>query len=135
MLGDHLDQRLPDALEILARAAAAVEQRARSPLPPHATGDDDALGVLGRELRELLGQVDVRERRLDVRLRPGRADQRRVGAAAQEEADRLRQDRLARARLAREHVEARMQGQARRAHQHEVLDHELLEHQRVKASR
>ena len=107
MLGDHLDQRLADALEIVARAAAAVEQRARAALAPDAAGDDDALGVLGRELGQLLGQLGVRERRLDVGLGAGRADQRRVGAAAEQQADRLGEDRLAGARLARQHVQAR----------------------------
>ena len=32
VLGDHLDQRLADALEVVTRAAAAVEQRARASL-------------------------------------------------------------------------------------------------------
>ena len=40
VLRDHLDQRLADALEVVARAAAAVEQRARAALAPDAAGDD-----------------------------------------------------------------------------------------------
>ena len=135
VLGDHLDQRLADALEVVARAAAAVEQRARAALAPDAAGHDDALGALGCELGQLLGQLDVRERRLDVGLGAGRADERGVGAAAQQQADRLGEDRLAGARLARQHVQARVQRQPRGAHEHEVLDDELLEHQRVNASR
>ena len=135
VLRDHLDQRLADALEVVARAAAPVEQRARAALAPHAAGHDDALGALGRELAQLLGQLGVRERRLDVGLGGGRADERGVGAAAEQQSDRLGQDRLAGARLAREHVQAGMQREPCGAHEHEILDDELLEHQRVNASR
>ena len=135
VLRDHLDQRLADALEIVTRAAAAVEQRARAALAPHAAGDDDAFGALGRQLGQLLGQLGVRERRLDVGLGCRRADEGGVGATAEQQADGLGQDRLAGARLTRQHVEAGMQRQPRRAHEHEILDHELLEHQRVNASR
>ena len=135
VLGDHLDQRLADALEVVARAAAAVEQRTRAALAPDAARDGDALGILGRELGELLGQLGLGERRLDVGLVAARPDERGVRAAAEQQADGLGEDRLAGARLARQHVQARVQRQARGAHEHEVLDDELLEHQRVKASR
>ena len=135
VLGDHLDQRLADALEVVTRAAAAVEQRARTSLAANATRHGDALGSLRCELGQLLGQLGVRERGLDVGLGGGRADERRVGAPAQQQADGLGEDRLAGTRLARQHVEPRVQRQPRGAHEHEVLDDELLEHQRVNASR
>ena len=115
VLGDHLDQRLADALEVVARAAAPVEQCARAALAADAACDDDALGVLRRQVGQLLGQLDVRERGLDVGLARGRADQRSIGAAAQQQADGLREDRLAGARLAGQHVEARVQASAARS--------------------
>ena len=135
VLGDHLDQRLADALEVVARAAAAVEQRARASLAAHATRHGDALGALRGELGQLLGQLGVGERGLDVGLGGGGPDERGVGAPAQQQADGLGEDRLAGTRLARQHVQPRMQRQPRGAHEHEVLDDELLEHQRVNASR
>ena len=135
VLGDHLDQRLADALEVVARAAAPVEQRPRASLAPHAARDRDALGALRRELGQLLGQLGLAERRLDVGLVAGRADERGVRAAAEQQPDGLGEDRLAGTGLTGQHVQARVQREARGAHEHEVLDDELLEHQRVKASR
>jgi hypothetical protein len=135
VLGDHLDQRLADALEVVTRAAAAVEQRARAPLATDAARHGDALGPLRGELRQLLGQLGVGERRLDIGLSGGGPDERGVGAPTEQQPDCLGEDRLAGTGLARQHVQPRVQRQPCGAHEHEILDDELLEHQRVNASR
>ena len=81
--GDHLDQRLADALEIVAGAAAAVEQGARSPLPTDATGHHDAVGVLGCELGGSSGRsTSENVASTYASARPGRPALRRRGRPA-----------------------------------------------------
>ena len=70
--------------------------------------------------------VEERVRDVELRLHVGLgavgADGRRVGARAEQQADRLREDRLPRSGLARDRVQPRSESEIRLADQHEVLD-------------
>ena len=69
VLRDDLDERLAERSRSRA-CSAAEDQRARAAVAPDAARERHALCVLRRELARALGQLGVRERRLDVGLAP-----------------------------------------------------------------
>ena len=125
-LPGHGDQPLGRCGHVLAGHAASPGVGTRAPVREDAAGEHERLLALGLELGELAqrprrpsGQVELR---LDVGLRPGRPDHRRIGARAEQHAERLRQDRLAGARLPRDRVQPRAELELGLADEHEVLD-------------
>src|SRR5207244_1849117 len=75
--------------------------------------------------------VGIGELGLDIGLVTGRADQRRIAAGAEEQADRTREDRLAGAGLAGDRIEPRRELERRLTDQDEIADPEALEHGRT----
>ena len=129
-LARHRDQALGGGGEILARDRAAPGVRARAAVGEDAPREHEAGLVLGRQLREpaellvveeAVGHVELG---LDVRLRPGCADDAGVALRAEQQPDRLGQDRLAGARLARDRGQAGPGRQLALADEDEVLDPE-----------
>ena len=119
---------------VLARDGASPRVRPRAPVAEDAPRDHEPRLALRSELGErselLVVEEAVRdvELGLDVRLRPVRADRRRIRARAEEQPDRLREDRLARAGLPRDRVQAGREGELRLADEDEVLDPERHPH-------
>ena len=105
-LARHRDQPLGCGREVLAGDRTPPRVGARTPVGEHATCENEAGLVLGRELgesRELLvleEPLRYVELGLDVCLAGGGADRAGVALRAEQEPDRLREDRLARAGLA-----------------------------------
>ncbi len=131
-LARHGDHPLDGGADVLACRRAAPRIRARAPVAEDAAGDEQRVLVLGPELDERLQLLRVVleqvELRLDVRLRPGRADERIVALRPEQEPDRLGQDRLPRTGLAGDRVEPGRELQLRLPDQHEVLDAQPSQH-------
>jgi hypothetical protein len=129
-LAGHGDQLLGDRGHVLAGRGAAPGVRARPAVGEDPPGEQEGLLALGSQVGERPEQlvVDRVELGLHVGLRPGRPDQRRVAARAEQQPDRPREDRLASAGLARDGVQPRRQLQVGRPDEDEVLDAQPAQH-------
>ncbi len=131
VLGHDLDQSAAGRLEVGPGAASPPHERARTPVGDDPPGQHELVGVVGAQVGQDGGQrpgLDALERGLDVGLAPGRADQRGIGLAAEQQADRLGQDRLAGARLAGDHRQPRRELELGAADENEVVDAKKGQH-------
>ncbi len=110
---------------------ASVDPGPRAAFGRHLAPDDEAALVevepQGLDRRALAGGK-ILEHALDQRPRPARADLPAVGAAAEEEAERVHQHRLPRPGLAGQHVEPGPEGEGDVRDGGEVADPELRDH-------
>ena len=133
-LAGHGDQALGRAGHVLARGAAPPGIGAGAAVREDPPGDHEARLVPGAEVGEPLEALFVEqpvrevELGLDVGLVGAGADEGRVAARPQEEADRLGQDRLPSARLAGDRVQAGRELELRLADEDEVVDPKATEH-------
>ena len=129
-LARHREQPLGGRGDVFARDRATPGIRARPPVtedPPREHEPGLAFGSqLGERGHVLLVEERVRDVELCLHVGLGAvgAHGGRVGARAEQQADRLREDRLTRPGLAGDRVEPRTEREIRLADQHEVLDPE-----------
>ena len=133
-LARHRDQALGGRRQVLARGAAPPRIGPGSAVGEHPSREHEPFLVLRAELGETRQRLVLEEpgRRLELRLDVGLGgvgpDERRVAAATEQEADRLREDRLAGTRLAGDRAESRSEGEISLADEDEVLDPKAPEH-------
>ena len=129
VLAVERDERLGELAQVGDRRRAAVDERARAPVGADPPRQHDLLGVGRQPLAELAAQrVGQLEDALDVRLRRARPHDPRLGAAAEQQVQRVREHGLARAGLPRQHVQAAGEPQFGPLDEQEVLDAQLAEH-------
>ena len=132
-LAGHRDQPLGDGGDVVPRRRAAPGVGARTAVGEHTARDHEPFLVLGAQLRktfELLLEHSVGhvELRLDIGLLPVRADESRVSASSEQEADRLSEDGLAGAGLARDRVQPGSELELGLADEDQVLDAQAAQH-------
>ena len=129
-LAAHREQRLDRCRDVFARCASPPRVGACPAVGEDPPGEHERLLAFGPTLCELaehlvVGQVELG---LDVGLGGGGADQRRLAAGAEQEAERVREDRLPGPCLAGDRVQAGVELELGLADQDEVLDAKAAEH-------
>jgi len=123
----HRDRPFRRRRHVLARRRTSPRIGARAAVPEDAAREHDAGLVLRPQLGEHVRRLAV-ELDLDVRLRRGRPDHRRVGACPEQEPDRLGEDRLPGPGLARDRIQTQCEVELRLADEDEILDAQAAEH-------
>ena len=140
-LARHRDQTLRGGCDVFARDRPTPGVRPRAAVAEDAARDHEPCLTLRAQLGERRDVVLVEEAlrhvelRLDVGLRSVGADGGRVGARAEQQANRLREDRLAGASLSRDGVQTRSERELRLTDEDEVLDPEATKHDRPQRAR
>ncbi len=126
----HRQQRFDDLRDVLPRGAPAPGIGTGPAVGEDPSGKDERVLALRPQLGELAEHVGVGkvELRLDVGLLGRRADQPRLAARPEQEADRVREDRLSRTGLAGDRIQPRVELELGLADEDQVLDTQAPEH-------